>query len=146
MARRRGAARSLSAVEEVTGSAGEAVAESVTPAVFPVYEHYTMGLSLLQSGNPAQAAIRLEKARSAAPGKTSIREALGRAYFELHRLPEAESEFRAVLAEAPTNDYAHFALGRVLERRGRFQEAAVHRKLARAMSPGEPRYRGGLEI
>ena len=105
-----------------------------------VYDHYTAGMALLAAGNPAQAVVRLEKARRGAPGKASVREALGRAYFELGRLREAETEFRAVIEMAPADDYAHFCLARVLQRRGRFDEAAGHSKLARAMRPGDPRY------
>lgn len=105
-----------------------------------MYDHYTAGMALLASGNPSQSAVRLEKARRAAPDKASVREALGRAYFESGRLQESEAEFRAVIEIAPTNDYAHYCLARVLQRRGRFDEAARHVKLARAMSPGDPRY------
>jgi Flp pilus assembly protein TadD len=65
---------------------------------------------------------------------------LGRAYFALGRLSDAEVEFRAVVELAPSNDYAHYCLARVLQRRGRFDEAAGHVKLARAMRPGDPRY------
>jgi Flp pilus assembly protein TadD len=69
-----------------------------------------------------------------------VHEALGRACFELGRLDDAEREFRAVIEMAPTDDYAHFCLARVLQRRGRFDEAAGHSKLARAMRPGDRRY------
>jgi Flp pilus assembly protein TadD len=106
-----------------------------------VYEHFQAGMELLENGNPAQAAVRLEKARSAQPGKASVREALGRAYFDLGRLHEAEREFRSVVEIDPTNDYAHYCLSRVLQRRGRFKQAEAHLKLARAMSPDERRYR-----
>lgn len=106
-----------------------------------VYEHFQVGMGLLETGNPAQAAVRLERARKGAPQKTSVREALGRAYFEVGRLKDAEAEFRSVVEIDPTNDYAHFCLSRVLQRRGRFKQAEIHLKLARAMSPEEERYR-----
>lgn len=111
------------------------------PGETALYEHFQMGRELLDSGNPAQAAVRLEKAREAAPGKASVRETLGRAYFELARFREAEREFRAVVQIDPSNDYAHFCLSRALQRRGRFQQAEAHLKLAQAMSPDEERYR-----
>ena len=128
-----------------SAAAGEATPAADPPtrddSVHVVYDHFCVGMDLLETGNPAQAAVRLEKARAGAPNKASIREGLGRAYFDLARLNEAEAEFRAVVEIAPTNDYAHFCLARVLERRGRFDEAALHRKLAQAMSPDEERYR-----
>jgi len=112
-----------------------------SPELSPVgvdltYEHFSAGMELLASGNPAQAAVRLEKARAAEPGKASVREALGRAYFALGRWNEAESEFRATLCVCPTNDYAHYSLSRVLRNSGRHQEAEAHLRLARAMGNG----------
>lgn len=97
------------------------------------YEHFSQGAALLASGNPAQAAVRLENARAAEPEKASVREALGRAYFALGRWSEAESEFRVTLRVCPTNDYAHYCLSQVLRKSGRHQEAEAHLKLARAM-------------
>ena len=85
----------------------------------------------------AQATVPLEKAKRLEPDKASIREALGIAYFRLRRWDEAESEFRAVLELSPTDDYAHYALGRVLEKQGRDAEANGHYKLASSMKPAE---------
>jgi Flp pilus assembly protein TadD len=105
-----------------------------------VYDDFQEGRSRLRSGRTAQATVPLEKARRAEPGKASIREALGIAYFRLGRYVEAEAEFRAVLAISPVNDYAHYALGRCLERQGRTVEANGHYKLARSLRPGELEY------
>ena len=44
----------------------------------------------------------------------------------------------------PTDDYAHFALGRCLEKQGRSQEARGHYKLARCMRPQRDEYRRAL--
>ncbi len=105
-----------------------------------VYELYTRGSALLESGDFAAASIPLEHARNLEPEKTSIREALGRAYFRIRRWAEAESEFRAVLELSPTDDYAHYALGRCLEKQGRDAEANGHYKLASSLRPGEQTY------
>ena len=67
-----------------------------------------------QSSHWAQAAVSLEKAKRLEPDKTSIREALGRAYFRSGRYRRAASEFSAVVERYPANDYAHFCLGRSL--------------------------------
>ena len=88
----------------------------------------------------AQATVPLEKAKRLEPQKASIREALGIAYFRLRRWEEAEAEFRAVLDLAPTDDYAHYALGRALEQQGREAEANRHYKLASSMDPTSSRY------
>ena len=67
----------------------------------------------------AQATVSLEKAKRREPDKASIREALGIAYFRMQRWEEAEEEFRAMLELSPVDDYAHYALGRCLEKQGR---------------------------
>jgi len=105
-----------------------------------VYDDFQEGRRRLRSGQTAQATVPLEKARRRAPDKASIREALGIAYFRLGRYEEAEAEFRTVLEISPVNDYAHYALGRCLERQGRMVEANGHYKLARSLRPGEADY------
>ena len=105
-----------------------------------VYDDFQEGQRRLQSGHTAQATVPLERARRQEPDKASIREALGIAYFRLRRYEEAAAEFRAVLDISPVNDYAHYALGRCLERLGRTTEANGHYKLARSLRPGERHY------
>src|ERR671934_2049063 len=104
------------------------------------YENFQEGRRRLKKGMPAQATVPLEKAKRLEPQKASIREALGIAYFRIHRWAEAEAEFRAALEISPVNDYAHYALGRCLEKLGRAVEANGHYKLARSLRPGERRY------
>jgi Flp pilus assembly protein TadD len=104
------------------------------------YEDFQEGRKRLQSGQTAQATVPLERARRREPDKASIREALGIAYFRLGRYGDAEAEFRAVLEISPVNDYAHYALGRALERQGKAVEANGHYKLARSLRPGEREY------
>src|SRR2546423_9832103 len=94
------------------------------------YNLFQQGRTHLRKGMPAQATVPLEKAKRREPGKASIREALGIAYFRIHRYEAAEEEFRAVLEISPTDDYAHYALGRCLEKQGRSAEATGHYKLA----------------
>src|SRR2546430_17599826 len=94
----------------------------------------------LRKGMAAQATVSLEKAKRLEPGKASIREALGIAYFRIHRYEEAEAEFRAVLELSPADDYAHYALGRCLEKLGRTPEANGHYKLASSLRPSSEHY------
>lgn len=104
------------------------------------YELFQEGRARLRSGMTAQATVPLEKAKRLEPQKASIREALGIAYFRLRRWTEAEREFRAVLELSPTDDYAHYALGRTLEHQGRAAEANGHYKLASSMAPQTEHY------
>jgi Flp pilus assembly protein TadD len=104
------------------------------------YDLFQQGRKHLRSGMPAQATVALEKAKKREPDKASIREALGIAYFRIRRWEAAEAEFRACLEIAPTNDYAHYALGRCLEKQGKAQEANGHYKLANSLAPGKNLY------
>jgi Flp pilus assembly protein TadD len=104
------------------------------------YDNFQEGRQRLRRGQAAQATVPLEKAKRDEPNKASIRETLGIAYFRIGRYREAEAEFRAALEISPVDDYAHYALGRCLEKLGRTAEANTHYKLARSLKPGDERY------
>ena len=105
------------------------------------YSLFQQGRAQLQRGMAAQATVALEKAKRREPEKASIREALGIAYFRIRRWEAAEAEFRKLLELSPVNDYAHYALGRTLEKQGRAREANAHYKLASSLSPESTQYR-----
>ena len=105
------------------------------------YDYFREGQKRLRTGMTAQATVPLEKAKRLEPDKASIREALGIAYFRLARWQEAEQEFRTIVEELqPTDDYAHYALGRTLEQQGRAAEANGHYKLASSLRPASEHY------
>jgi tetratricopeptide (TPR) repeat protein len=105
------------------------------------YALYQRGVALLEERHWAQAAVPLEKARRLEPDKTSIREALGRAYFRSGRYRLAADEFEAVVERNPANDYAHFCLGRSFEKLGDRPAASRHLSLAAGMRPDREDYR-----
>ena len=105
------------------------------------YDLYTRGMRLLEDGDCHAAAVPLQRARDLEPDKTSVREALGRAYFGAHRYADAAAEFEAVIALAPTNDYALFCLGRSLQQLGRHAEARAPLTLAATLRPERADYR-----
>lgn len=108
------------------------------------YSLFQRGRRHLKAGMAAQATVALEKAKRREPEKASIREALGIAYFRIRRWSEAEAEFRKALELSPVNDYAHYALGRCLEKQGREAEANGHYKLASSLRPGSKQYRARI--
>ncbi len=108
------------------------------------YDLYQEGRARLKKGMNAQATVPLEKAKRLDPAKTSIREALGIAYFRIRRFAEAEGEFRVILDQRPVDHYAHFALGRCLEKQGRRREALPHYRLARFFRPQSKDYEQAL--
>ena len=105
------------------------------------YEFFKRGSELLEAGDFMAAAISLERARDLEPDKSSIREALGRAYFRSARFEKAAVEFAEVVERHPVDDYAHFCLGRSLENSGRRHEARRHAALAACMRPDRADYR-----
>ena len=106
-----------------------------------VYDLFKRGTELLEAGHFNQATVPLSKARNLEPEKTSIREALGRAYFRSRQFEQARVEFEAVVERAPTNDYALFCLGRSLMQLGRLQEARKPLALAACLRPERHDYR-----
>ena len=105
------------------------------------YDLYRRGQELLENGDYAAAAVPLSRARDLEPDKASIREELGRALFRSQRYREAAAEFGAVAESAPTNDYAHFCLGRALQQLGRHGEACRPLAIAACLRPERPEYR-----
>ena len=109
------------------------------------YDLFQQGRAHLREGMPAQATVSLEKAKKREPEKASIREALGIAYFRIQRFAEAEAEFREILELQPVDHYAHFALGRCLEKQGKPGEAVGHYRMASFFRPQSEDYRRALE-
>src|SRR5207247_367560 len=75
----------------VEGLVGAAARCTLRPGMDDVYELYTRGKRLLEEGHFHQATVPLAKARNLEPEKTSIREALGRAYFRSRNFEQARA-------------------------------------------------------
>jgi len=105
------------------------------------YTLYRRGIELLEDGSFEQAAEPLAEAARRAPEKSSVREALGRAYFRSGHFEEAATEFEAVVATHNVNDYAHFCLGRALTKLGQTRRARHHLALAANLRPDRGDYR-----
>ncbi len=108
------------------------------------YELLQRGQALLAKRHHAQAAIVLERAHRLEPGRGSILEPLGRAYFISGQLDRAIDTFAALLDVDPSSHYGHYALGRALIRAGRTSEGRTHLRLAVALAPASHLYRGAL--
>jgi tetratricopeptide (TPR) repeat protein len=120
-------------------------------------ENYRLAEQYLDSGDPRSAVRLLEPlvpdadidsapatgtdtALAAGTGRentatVAVRLLLARAYFHTAQLRRAEGQFRKVLDLDPTDHFAHFALGRTLERQTRPEEALRHYRIAAAMTP-----------
>jgi Flp pilus assembly protein TadD len=102
------------------------------------------GLALIRSRHHAQAAIVLERAARAEPGKGSILEPLGRAYHHSGQFDRARETFEQPLEVDPSAHWAHFALAVTLRKLGRTPEARTHLRLAVALCPTSELYRRAL--
>lgn len=105
------------------------------------YRLYRRGMELLADGSWEAATAPLAEAARREPEKSSVREALGRAYFRNSQFEEAAHEFEAVVETHPVNDYAHFCLGRALTLTGNVKRARHHLALASNLRPDRRDYR-----
>ena len=102
------------------------------------------GHELLRKRHHAQAAVVLERARRLEPGRGSIMEALGRAYYNSGDYGRAAEAFGRLVEIDPVAAYGHFGLGQSLKRLGRRDRARGHLRLAVAMAPDSELYRFAL--
>jgi tetratricopeptide (TPR) repeat protein len=128
-----------------SGGPGEPGSEGGDDPEESAYELLQRGNDLLAGRHNAQAAVVLERAARAEPGKGSILEALGRAYFNSGQHARAVETFEALLEIDPSAHYGHFALGLSFARLGQAQEARTHLRLAVALDPASDTYRKALE-
>ena len=106
-----------------------------------LYTLYRQGVELLEDGSFGEATVPLAEVAKRAPEKSSVREALGRAYFRNRQFEEAAAEFEAVVDRQPVNDFAHFCLGRALSICGERERARHHLALASNLRPERRDYR-----
>jgi Flp pilus assembly protein TadD len=107
----------------------------------PTYTLYRRGIELLEDGDFEHATEPLAEAARREPEKTSVREALGRAYYRSGRFSKAATEFEAVVETHHVNDFAHFCLGRALSKTGEVERARHHLALASNLRPDRRDYR-----
>ncbi|MFJ9519691.1 tetratricopeptide repeat protein [Kitasatospora sp. NPDC101801] len=106
------------------------------------YQEFQRATLFFDSKDYSGAARILTPIVEADPANRAAVELLGRSYFHSAQLGRAEQAFLRLVELDPGNGWAYEALGRTLERRGRADQAARYRKLARAM--GEPGAEGAV--
>ena len=98
---------------------------------------------LLEERQPQQALALLDPAIEAEPDSASLRTLRAWAYFQSAQLGRAEAELSALVDDCPTDVWARFALGRVLERQSKYADALPHLRLAAVMS-GDAEHEAGV--
>ena len=115
------------------------------PARESAYELFQRGSRMLAEQHFGASAVLLERALALEPGKASILEALGQAYFNQGELELAADRFGAIVEADPLAHYAHFGLGLSRARLGDVRTARRHLRLAVRMKPTNEDYRRALE-
>jgi Flp pilus assembly protein TadD len=108
------------------------------------YELLQRGTALMRRRHYAQAAVVLARAARLEPGKGSILEALARARFNAGQPAGAREAFERLLEVDPSSPYGHYGLGMSLKRMQLLRPARTHLRLAVALDPHSPLYRGAL--
>jgi Flp pilus assembly protein TadD len=107
------------------------------------FESFRRAETLLSQRRPLEALRELAAVVEVAPDTPSVHLLAGRAYLGSAQFNRAERAFQRVLELDPSDHYAHFALGRTLQRQGRLTEAKTQLRLAVAMNP-LPEYQEAL--
>ncbi|MGZ8475238.1 MAG: tetratricopeptide repeat protein [Candidatus Limnocylindria bacterium] len=108
------------------------------------YELFQRGTRMLAEHHPGAAAVLLERALALEPGKASILEALGRAYFNQGDHAAAAARFELMVSADPLAHYAHFGLGLARGRLGDRPAAVRHLRMAVFLKPENEAYRRAL--
>lgn len=104
---------------------------------------YQRAWRLLEESAPLEAIELLDPAVEAEPMSTGLRTLRAWAYFKSAQLGRAEADLTRIVELAPTDVWARFALGRVLERQSRYADALPHLRLAAVMS-GDAEHEAGV--
>ncbi len=108
------------------------------------YELFQRGSQMLADRHPGAAAVLLERALALEPGKASILEALGQAYFNQGDHATAAERFAAIVDADPVAHYAHFGLGLSRARLGDVMAARRHLRMAVLLKPENEAYQRAL--
>jgi tetratricopeptide (TPR) repeat protein len=109
------------------------------------YELFQRGSRMLAERHFGASAVLLERALALEPGKASILEALGQAYYNQGSHELAAERFGAIVEADPTAHYAHFGLGLARARLGDVTAARRHLRMAVVLKPGDESYQRALD-
>lgn len=116
----------------------EALGLQAPPVIFPgasgPESAYRTAHDLLARRFPKEALEVIEPALEEDPGNTGLRSLRAWAYMLRAQLAKAEDDLRALVEDDPSDVWCRHALGRVLERQSRLEDALPHLRLAAVMS------------
>jgi tetratricopeptide (TPR) repeat protein len=135
-------APSLSDAEHLyrTGKFDAAIQEYQTLSTGPQAAMAYVGLerAYLRQKRPSDAYAAATKAADLAPRSPDVQVALGEAYFRQGKIPEAESEFVAVINSGAKNARAYLGLARVSQAASLYRRAKDMIDRAHSLDPADP--------
>ena len=108
------------------------------------YELFQEAKVLLRERRHREAVSLLERVKTMEPGRGSVLESLGIAYYNCGSHGLARRAFEEALEVDPTNHFARYGLSRCLYRGGMVKQAIGQAKLASIMAPEEEMYTEAL--
>lgn len=109
------------------------------------YELFQEARELLRESRHREAVLLLERVKRLEPGRGSVLETLGIAYYNSGSHVMARRQFEEALEVDPTNHFARYGLSRCLHRVGLLQQAIGQVKLAAVMAPEVEMYMEALQ-
>ncbi|HEY1972429.1 MAG TPA: tetratricopeptide repeat protein [Pseudonocardia sp.] len=107
------------------------------------FQSFRRAENLLAQHRPLDAVQALLPVLASQPDDASVQLLAGRAFLDSAQLRRAEAAFTKVLEIDPADHYARFALGKALQRQGRFTESLAQLRMASAMDP-RPEYQDAI--
>jgi tetratricopeptide (TPR) repeat protein len=107
------------------------------------FQSFRRAENLLAQRRPLDAVQALLPVLATQPDDVSVQLLAGRAFLDSAQLRRAEAAFTKVLEIDPADHYARFALGKALQRQGRFTESLAQLRMASAMDP-RPEYQDAI--
>lgn len=104
--------------EQAVAAYRKAIAWDQGAGTHEVEPYLDLGILLSKSNQPQEAATMLGEAAQIDPGSSRAHYELGKVYFSLSKLPDAEREAKEAVRLDPQNASAHYLLGRIYHRTG----------------------------
>jgi tetratricopeptide (TPR) repeat protein len=123
--------------------AGQRGADPGGPDAETTFAAFRRAQILLAQRRPLDAVQALLPVLATQPDSASVHLLAGRAFLDSAQLRRAEAAFTRVLEIDPADHYARFALGKALQRQGRFTESLAQLRMASAMDP-RPEYQDAI--
>ena len=106
--------------------------------------YLNLGTLLIKLNQADKAVPVLSQAKEINPKSSKVRYQLGKAYFDMSRLPQAKMEAEEAARIKPNDVPTHYLLGRIYQRLGKADLAAQQFKLTETLTRSQEMKSGGM--